>query len=112
MEILPQIQAYFDAKAGNVHLIDTYFAEDIRIEDSGENEIINGFDNCKKWLTDKSQQYQMETRFVEVKNEENGIIKVSVIVTGNFAPGEYPFDYYFSIIDGKIQTVKIVYIGE
>jgi hypothetical protein len=112
MEIIPQIQAYFDAKTGDVNLIDNYFAEDICIEDTGENDVIKGFDNCKKWLKDKSQQYQMETKFVDVKNEENGIIKVSVIVTGNFAPENYPFDYYFSIINEKIKMVKIIYMGE
>jgi hypothetical protein len=112
MEMIPQIQAYFEAKDGNMNLIDDYFAEDICIEDTGENDIIKGFDNCKKWLKDKSQQYHMKTKIVDIKNEENGTIKVSVIVTGNFAPGDYPFDYYFLITDGKIKTVKITYMGE
>jgi hypothetical protein len=112
MEIIPQIKAYFEAKAGNVNLIDNYFAEDICIEDTGENDVIKGFDNCKKWLKDTEQKYKMETKIVDVKSEENGITKVSVMVSGNFAAGDYPFDYYFSIIDGKIKTVKILYMGE
>jgi hypothetical protein len=40
-------------------------------------------------------------RFVGVLNAEKRIRRVSVIVTGNSAPGEYLFDYYFSITDGK-----------
>ncbi|MDR1460810.1 MAG: hypothetical protein LBI78_04125 [Campylobacteraceae bacterium] len=111
MEMIPQIQAYFEAKKGNVDLIDNYFAEDIYIEDSGEDDVIRGFDNCKKWLKDKSQQYQMKTKIVALKNEKSGTIKVSVIVSGNFAPGEYPFDYYFLITDEKIKAVKIKYKG-
>jgi hypothetical protein len=39
MEMMPQIQAYFDAKDGNVDAIDGYFAEDICIEDTGENNV-------------------------------------------------------------------------
>jgi hypothetical protein len=74
--------------------------------------VINGFDNCKEWLKDKKQQYQMETKIVDSKNEKNGTIKVSVTVTGNFASVDYPFDYYFSIINGKIKAVKIIYMGE
>ena len=112
MEMIPHIQAYFEAKDGDVNLIDNYFADDICIEDTGENDVIKGFDNCKKWLKDKSQQYQMQTKIVAVNNEENGTIKVSVTVTGNFAPGSYPFDYYFTIINDKINSVKINYMGE
>jgi hypothetical protein len=112
MEMIPQIQAYFEATAGNVNLIDNYLAEDICIEDTGENDVIKGFDNCKKWLKDKKRQYQMETKIVDLKKEENGIIKVSVTVTGNFAPTAYPFDYYFTIINDKINSVRINYMGE
>jgi hypothetical protein len=111
MKTIPQIQAYFDAKNGNANLIDDYFADDICIEDAGENDIIKGFDNCKKWLENKSRQYEMETKIVKM-TEENGIIKVSVSVTGNFAAGVYPFDYFFTIINGKIKFVKIIYTGE
>jgi hypothetical protein len=111
MEMIPQLQAYFDAKSGRVNLIDDYFADDICIEDTGENDIIKGFDNCKKWLENKSRQYKMETKIVKTA-EENGIIKVSVSVTGNFAAGVYPFDYFFTIINGKIRSVKIIYTGE
>ncbi|GHV90805.1 hypothetical protein AGMMS50268_13080 [Spirochaetia bacterium] len=112
MEIIPEIQAYFDAKQGSVDSIDNYFAKNIRIEDTGENTIINGFDNCKKWLKEKSQQYEMETKVVGIQSEDNGSIKVSVLVSGNFAPGHFPFDYYFIITDGKIKDVKIIYMGE
>ncbi|MHB9294212.1 hypothetical protein Holit_03338 [Hollandina sp. SP2] len=112
MEIMLSIQAYFEAKAGNVDLIDNYFAEDICIEDTGENNTIKGIGNCKKWLKAKSQQYKMETKIAEIKTEQNGIIKVSVFVSGNFASGTYPFDYYFTIIDEKIKNVKIIYMGK
>jgi hypothetical protein len=112
MEMMPQIQAYFDAKDGNVDAIDGYFAEDICIEDTGENNVIKGFDNCKKWLKDKSQQYEMKTKIDDIKNVKNGTIKISVFVSGNFAPGSFPFDYYFTIINGKINSVKINYMGE
>jgi hypothetical protein len=111
MQPTPSIQAYFEAKAGDVDKIDHYFAPDICIEDAGEGDIIKGFDNCKKWLKNTSQKYKMETKLVAVKNETNGITKVSVIVTGNFAPGNYPFDYDFRIIAGKIKSVKIIYMG-
>jgi hypothetical protein len=111
MEMIPQIQAYFEAKSGKVNLIDDYFADDICIEDTGENDIIKGFDNCKKWLENKSRQYKMETKIVKM-SRENGIIKVSVSVTGNFASGVYPFDYFFTIINEKIKSVKIIYTGE
>ncbi|MDR1451134.1 MAG: hypothetical protein LBI57_02190 [Helicobacteraceae bacterium] len=112
MEMSPQIQAYFEAKDGDANLIANYFADNICIDDTGENDVIKGFDNCKKWLEDKSKQYQMKTKIVDIKNEENGTIKVSVIVTGSFAPGNYPFDYYFSIVNGKIEAIKIIYMGE
>jgi hypothetical protein len=112
MEMKPQIQAYFDAKTGNVDAIDDYFAEDICIEDTGENNVIKGLDNCKKWLKDKSQQHKMETKIVNITNGENGIMKISVLVTGNFAPGSFPFDYYFTILKEKINSVKINYMGE
>jgi hypothetical protein len=112
MEITPSIQAYFEAKAGNVDFIDNYFAEDICIEDTGENDVIKGLGNCKKWLTEKSRQYKMETKIADIKTEENGNIKVSVLVSGNFAPGTYPFDYYFTLIDEQIKNVKIIYMGK
>ena len=110
MGIIPQIQAYFEAKKGNVNLIDDFFADDIYIEDAGENGIIKGFDNCKKWLENKSRQYKMETKIVGII-EENGLMKVSVLVTGDFAAGVFPFVYFFTIINGKIKTVKIIYTG-
>jgi hypothetical protein len=44
--------------------------------------------------------------------DENGTTKVSVLVSGNFAVGDYPFDYYFTIINKKIKTVKIIYTGK
>ena len=112
MKLTPEIKAYFDAKSGSVDSIDNVFANDIRIEDTGENIIINGFDNCKKWLEEKNQQYKMETKIVDMQTEETGKIKVSVMVSGNFAPGKFPFDYYFVILDGKIKDVRIVYTGE
>jgi hypothetical protein len=112
MEIVPSIQAYFEAKAGNVDLIDNYFTDDICIEDTGENNVIKSLGNCKKWLKEKSQRYKMETKISDTKTEENGTIKVSVLVSGNFAPETYPFDYYFTIIDGRIKNVKIIYMGK
>jgi hypothetical protein len=112
MEIAPQIKAYFEAKDGNIDAIDRYFADNIQIEDTGENDIIKGFDNCKKWLKEKSQQYEMKTKIVGITADEKGMIKVSVLVSGNFAVGDYPFDYYFMIIDEKIKTVKIMYTGK
>jgi hypothetical protein len=112
MEMLPQIKAYFEAKGGNLDAIDNYFSDDIQIEDTGENDIIKGFDNCKKWLKGKSQQYEMKTEIVDITANENGTIKVSVMVSGNFAVGEYPFDYYFTVINKKIKTVKIIYTGK
>jgi ketosteroid isomerase-like protein len=93
MEMLPQIKAYFEAKDGNVNAIDNYFADDILIEDTGENDIIKGSDNCKKWLKEKSRQYEMQTKIVDITADKNETIKVSVLVSGNFAVGDYPFDY-------------------
>jgi hypothetical protein len=110
MEMIPQIQAYFEAKSGKVNLIDGCFADDICIEDTGENEVIRGFGNCKKWLENKSWQYKMETK-IEKMAEENGMIKVSVSVTGDFAAGVFPFDYFFTITNEKIKSVKIMYTG-
>ncbi|GMO57552.1 MAG: hypothetical protein Ta2A_03060 [Treponemataceae bacterium] len=112
MKMTPEIQAYFDAKHGSVDAIDNYFAKDIRIEDAGENTVIEGFANCKNWLKEKSQQYKMETKIVGMQAEDNGIIKVSVSVSGNFAQGDFPFDYYFTLTDGKIKNVKIIYTGK
>ena len=94
-----------------MNLIDDYFADDICIEDTGENDIIKGFDNCKKWLENKSQRYKMETKIVKMA-EENGMIKASVSVTGDFAAGVYPFDYFFTITSGKIKSIKIIHTGE
>jgi hypothetical protein len=111
MEMTPQIKAYFEAKDGNVDAIDNYFSDDILIEDTGENDIIQGFDNCKEWLKGKSRQYEMQTKIVGMTADENGTIKVSVLVSGNFAIGDYPFDYYFTVINNKIKTVKIIYTG-
>jgi ketosteroid isomerase-like protein len=111
VEITPQIKAYFEAKDGNVDAIDNYFADDILIEDTGENDIIKGFDNCRKWLKEKSRQYEMKTKIAGITADEKGTIKVSVSVSGNFAIGDYPFDYYFTVTDGKIKTVKIIYTG-
>jgi hypothetical protein len=111
MEMIPQIQAYFEAKSGKVNMIDDCFADDICIEDTGENETVKGFENCKKWLENKSRQYKMETK-IEQTAFENGMIKVSVSVTGNFAAGVYPFDYFFTITHDKIKSVKIVYTGK
>ena len=110
MKIPPQIQAYFDAKNGRANLIDDYFADDVCIEDSGENDIIKGFDNCRQWLESKSRQYKMETKIVKTA-KENGMIKVSVSVTGDFAAGAYPFDYFFTMTNGKIKSIKIIYTG-
>jgi hypothetical protein len=112
MKISPEIQAYFDAKNGAVDSIDNYFTNDICIENTGKNNVINGFDNCKKWLKEKSQQYKMQTKIVDIKTKENENIKVSVLVSGNFAPGAFPFDYYFITMDRKIKAVKIIYTGE
>jgi hypothetical protein len=112
MKLTSEIKAYFDAKSGSVDSIDNVFANDIRIEDTGENTVINGFDNCKKWLEEKNQQYKMETTIVDIQTEKTGKIKVSVLVSGNFAIGNFPFDYYFIVTDGKIKDIKIVYIGK
>jgi hypothetical protein len=111
MEIMPQIQAFFEAKAGNADMIADCCAENICIEDVGEDEVIVGLDNCKRWLEDKNRQYELKTRFIDVKNKEDETVKVSVTVSGNFAPGDYPFDYYFSMTEGKIKKVKIIYMG-
>jgi hypothetical protein len=54
----------------------------------------------------------METKIVNITSGENGIMKISVLVTGNFAPGSFPFDYYFTIIKEEINSVKINYMGE
>jgi hypothetical protein len=112
MEIIPEIKAYFAAKKGDVDSIDPYFSEDICIEDTGENDLIKGFVDCKNWLRDKSRQYEMETEIIDITRQENGIVKVSVSVTGNFANDSFPFDYYFNLASGKISNVKIIYTGE
>jgi hypothetical protein len=54
MKISAEIEAYFAAKKGNVDAINPYFSEDICIEDTGENNFIEGYSNCKKWLKEKS----------------------------------------------------------
>jgi hypothetical protein len=112
MKISAEIKAYFAAKKGDVDAIDPFFSENICIEDTGENNLIEGVANCKKWLKEKSQQYEMETEIIETSMQGDGIVKVSAVVTGSFAPGSFPFDYYFSLIAGKISHVKIVYTGE
>ncbi|MDR1094851.1 MAG: hypothetical protein LBL31_00500 [Spirochaetaceae bacterium] len=112
MEIAPQIKAYFEAKDGNINAIDCYFADDIEIEDTGENDIIQGFDNCRKWHKEKSRQYEMKTKIAGITAGDKGTVKVSVLVSGNFAVGDYPFDYYFTIIGEKIKTLKIMYTGK
>jgi len=112
MEITPQIKAYFEAKKGNLDTIDNYFADDVCIEDAGENDTIKGCDNCKKWLKEKSQQYKIETKIVEIKAEKNGNIKVSILVNVNSAPDKFLFDYFFTIKNEKIKTVRIIYAGK
>jgi hypothetical protein len=112
MEIAPQIKAYFEAKDGNIDAIDRYFADDIQIEDTGENDIIQGFDNCRKWLKEKSRQYETKTKIAGITAGDKGTVKVSVLVSGNFAIGDYPFDYYFIVINKKIKMVKIIYTGK
>ena len=112
MEITPQIKAYFDAKKGNFDTIDNYFADDICIEDTGENDTINGCDNCRKWLKEKNQQHKMETEIIEIKAEENGDIKVSTLVNINSSLNNFPFDYFFTIKDEKIKTIRIIYTGK
>jgi hypothetical protein len=112
MKISAEIEAYFTAKKGDVDAIDPYFSEDICIEDTGEDHLIEGFVNCKKWLEEKSQQYEMKTEIMGASRQGNGIVKVSTVVTGSFAPGAFPFDYYFTLAAGKISHVKIVYTGE
>jgi hypothetical protein len=112
MEITPQIKAYFEAKKGNFDTIDTHLADDVRIEDTGESDAINGRDNCKQWLKDKSLQYNMETKIVETKTEENGDIKVSTLVNVNASPDNFPFDYFFTMKNEKIKAVRIIYTGK
>jgi hypothetical protein len=112
MENIPQIEAYFEAKKGNFDKIDNYFADDVYIEDTGKNDTINGCGNCKKWLKEKSQQYKMETKIVEIKAEKNGNIKVSTLVNVNSSPDSFPFDYFFTIKNEKIKTVRIIYTGK
>jgi hypothetical protein len=112
MEKIPQVQAYFDAKSGDVRLAGNYFADDICIEDTGEDKTIRGADDCKKWLAENNRHYELETEIVEMTDQGNGNVKVSVLVSGNFAPGAYPFDYHFAISNEKIARVKIIYTGE
>jgi hypothetical protein len=112
METIPQIKAYFDAKGGDVHSIDDCFADDVCIEDTGEDKTINGADDCKKWIVETNERYRLATEIVEMTNQDNGDIKVSVLSRGNFAPSAFPFDYFFTIRDGKIKKVKIIYTGE
>jgi hypothetical protein len=111
MEITPQIKAYFEAKKGNFDVNAHYFADDICIEDTGENNIIQGYADCKKWLKEKSQQYEMETKIIEIKAEEDGNIKVSTLVNVHSSPDHFPFDYFFTVENEKIKSVKIVYTG-
>ena len=111
MEIGPEIEAYFVAKKGNVDSIDPYFSEDICIEDTGENTLIKGFADCKRWLREKSLQFEMNTEIVKIASSK-GIVRVSAVVTGKFASGSFPFDYYFTLAAGKISYVKIIYTGE
>ncbi|MDR0764111.1 MAG: hypothetical protein LBE65_00765 [Synergistaceae bacterium] len=44
--------------------------------------------------------------------QDNGDIKVSVLASGNFASGAFPFDYFFTIRGEKIKKVRIIYTGE
>jgi hypothetical protein len=112
MEKIPQIQAYFDAEGGDVSLAGNYFADDICVEDTGEGKTVRGTDDCKKWLAENNQRYELETEIVGITDQGNGNVKVSVLSTGNFATGAYPFDYHFTISDEKISRVKIIYAGE
>ncbi|MDR2034942.1 MAG: hypothetical protein LBP89_10040 [Helicobacteraceae bacterium] len=108
---IPSIKAYFDAKAGDADLIHNYFDENICIEDTGENNVVSGFNNCKNWLKEKSRQYKMETKIIDLTTDTNGITKVSVLVSGDFSQNAFAFDYYFTIINDKIKKVKIIYTG-
>jgi hypothetical protein len=99
MEITPKIKAYFEVKDVNFNAIDNYFTDDIRIENTGENDTIQGFGNCKKWLKEKNQQYEMKTKVVDITADENGTIKVSVLVSENFVT-----DYYFTITNKKMNV--------
>jgi hypothetical protein len=57
---------------------------------------IKGFENCKEWLKGKSQQYKMKTEIVDITTDENGTTKVSVLVSGDFAIGDYPLNPAYS----------------
>jgi hypothetical protein len=114
MEPSQQIKAYFEAQKGNVEAVVPYLAEDVSIEDTGENNVVRGVGQCGEWLRAMSRKYRMETRLLETAEQEDGRIRVSaqVTVSGDAAPGTYKFDYFFELADGKIQNVKIVFIGD
>lgn len=103
MEITPQIKAYFDAKKGNFDTIDNYFADDVCIEDTGENDTINGCDNCRKWLKEKNQQHKMETEIIEIKAEENGRIISTLFESFLISSSRF----FLSIMNASLQPVKI-----
>jgi hypothetical protein len=54
----------------------------------------------------------MKTEIVDITADKNGTAKVSVLVSGDFAIGDYPFDYYFTITNEKMKTVKTIYTGK
>ncbi|AGK95510.1 nuclear transport factor 2 family protein [Clostridium pasteurianum] len=104
---LPQPIAYF-IKAKNEHnsneLI-SYFSDNAIVQDEGEN--ICGVKAIKEWIDETNKKYNdtLEALNLVEKNEN---IVLTAVVSGNFEGSPTNLDFYFTLNNDKITTLKIL----
>lgn len=102
-----QIASYFSAKdSGSIDALDSCLSPDVIVRDPGENTEVHGISKVKEWILQTREKFALTTEIIGSRNN-NGIITVDTMVSGDFPGSPLPFAYHFSFDNDRITSIDI-----
>lgn len=104
----PPVAAYVRAlETSDASLLDGCLAENLRVNDRGENDVITGRATVTAWFAETREKFRLSVEIKDVR-EEDGKTVVAMLTSGDFDGSPLLFTYYFTVEDGKIVDVDIL----
>ena len=111
VELPPPIEGYFASKtSSDSEETLAWFTEDATVWDNGEDLVLRGLAEIRRWMTGTVADYKLSSEVVSASQGDGGY-RVGVVLSGNFPGSPYRFDYRFVLSNGKISELAIDPIG-
>ena len=86
------------------------FADGAVVVDSGEGKEMHGADEIRKWIAKSISGLNLQTELRDCEERESEWV-IDTVMTGNFKASPARFQYFITLKDGKISTLRSEFLG-